>query len=268
MEDDDLAHQTQQILDAIDDLLSNAKLVSHLTDSDLETIRSHRRRVADILGPYRVFGGMTERRVNQLRQVPSGSRQGMAVPLALGSVATIAPTLIETGAVGVGTGISWGTALALGEILLPIAIAVVISEITGGSLQDNMGRKLFEAVKNLQRDLLELAAITQVLAITAEAAAKMLTDELVRALVNAIQVFQLTAVAVLLAELARRFPGCIVAINAVKGLSTQLHRVKTNPSYFGSGVIEKLRQLTVDLNQALLDLRACVAYRPRADKGS
>jgi hypothetical protein len=77
MEDDDVAANTQDLLDAIDLILSNPILVAPLTADDLSTIRGHRNNVSMHLKTYRNMSGFTQRR----RGYPVGSATSQKLQL-------------------------------------------------------------------------------------------------------------------------------------------------------------------------------------------
>ena len=120
-----------------------------------------------------------------------------------------------------------GIAGTLGLILLPIATAVILSELTGGSIHEVAGRKLIEATNVLIRDVLELGTLSVLMAITAEEAAKLTNEELIQLLQKAANGAKVVgALGILVAELINRFPKCVTAITAFKGAALRLGAVK------------------------------------------
>lgn len=236
MEDDDLADQTQRMLDALDVFLGNARLVAKLSSRDLTVIRSDRERVAKVLQAYRAISGYTRRRQHRPNVVPSGPNQGMMVPVVLGAM-TRALAIPAAGAGGTvaATTASWEIAMVLGQVLLPIAAAVLISELTGGSLHANLGRKLVDATVELAKDLMSLGTIAAVMAITAEVAATLSIDELLQKLLNAADAVLVSSMTILLAELAKRFPACAAngVFSAFRAAADRFNVMKNRPSPVG-----------------------------------
>jgi len=261
MEDDDLADCSQQLLDALDATLSNSDFVAQLNPDDIKSVGADRDRVFTALALYRKLNYFTERRSTHPRQVAEGPRKGMLLPMAI-SATLAAPAELGGGTVAA-TGSGPGALLVVGEILLPIAIAVLVSQATGGSLQDSAARHLTDAANDLARDLLELGTVSTVMAITAGEAAALSPEELLEKLIEAAKITDLaltasvTAIQIIVAELIKRFPACAVAIMRVKDAIFKLNRLKRNPSLSGvslKGVQDAIREF----RKALRAMRDCV----------
>ena len=135
------------------------------------------------------------------------------------------------GATGAATG-GWEAAAVLGEVLLPIAAAAILSEITGGSLSDVFGRHLVDSLTELARDLLELNVASTILAITAAEAAALSLKDLWSKLVEAANASAIAALAILTAELIRRFPACAGTITAFLDAAKLLQRPKRSDAAY------------------------------------
>jgi hypothetical protein len=273
MEDDDLADRAQQLLDALDATLRNTKFVSQLDPDDLKSIRANRDRVFAALGLYRKLNYITERRSIRPLRVPAGLHQRMPVPMAVPAMmaapaALGAGTAVVTGGgTAVATGGS-GALLLLGQILLPIVAAFLVSEAiskaTGGTLQDSATRSLTDAVNKLARDLLELGTVSTVMALTAAEAARLPTDELLKKLIKAANIRGLAAraaistVQIIIAELMTRLPECVAAIVQVRDTIVKLNRFKGNPSLLGPRGLVIIAATQKALVEALDALQDCI----------
>lgn len=261
MEDDDIAHGAQLLLDAIDDLLRNPKVVQELSQDDLSTIRIHRGNVASNLTNYRDSLGYTRRR-------QSGGQTRNLVRVRLAAVlAGAAPIGLRTG-LGVGAATAGGEAAAavLGEVALVLAAALYFSQLTDGTgpvTPEGYARSLKTMVNLLVNDLLELETLTTLLAITAAEAAALSTQELLARLIRAINSLAGSAMDILFAELMRRFPGCIAAITRAQSKSKERFRKQKNPSLRAPRWTEEWLRLTADINTALNAVRNCIAARIR-----
>ena len=249
MEDDDFADNAQQLLDVLDETLNHKKMGEMLSGADLGKLRGHRRQLALALAGYRVFHGyMKPRKVTQVRKIPSGALQGTSVAIALSGLATTlaGPGTATATSFGVGGATAaTGTSLAFtfAVILAPFAVAVFIDQVIlgGGSPADAIAEKLQEAVNNLIRDMAQIDATTKALAITAAEAAALTLDDLLTALGRAIEALRISAVVILLAELARRFPSCAHLLPEIERIARQIQRAKANPSLIG-GLARQLRR--------------------------
>jgi hypothetical protein len=270
MEDDDLADRAQQLLDALDATLSNTKVVSQLDPDDLKSIRANRNRVSTALALYRQLNYLTERRSTRPPQVPASPRKSMLLPMAV-SATLAAPAGLGGGtavATGTGTAVATGTGssalLLLGQILLPIVAAFLVTQATGGTLQDSATRSLTDAVNKLTRDLLELGTVSTVMALTAAEAARLPTDELLKKLIKAANISQLAAraaisvVQIIIAELMTRFPECVGAIVQVRDAIIKLNRYKGNPSLLGPRGLVIVADAQRALREALGALEDCI----------
>ena len=264
MEDDELADRTQQLLDALDTFLSNGRLTAQLELSELNSLRTRRRQIGEMLTYYRSWSGYTKRRTDSRRIVPAVSQQAMLLPAALGGVAVLAPATTGAGAgtaatVGMEAG-GWAVAGTVGMVLLPIAAALLISEITGGSIQQVAGRNLMNAANALMRDLLELGTLAVLMAITAEEAARLSTDELLKQLLKAVGGAKtLAAEQILLAELIKRFPKCLGAITGLKQASLRLRSVRASFVQGRYGELMMLGRAQAAAVKAGEALKACIA---------
>lgn len=260
MEDDDLADCAQRLLDALDATVRDAKLVAQLDPDDLKSIRANRDRVFIALAGYRNLSYFTERRSARPRRVSAGTRRSVLAPMAISATLAIPMELAGGTAVAGGTGS--GALLAIGGALLPIAIAagaaVAVSRLTGGSLQDSAARHLTDAVNDLARSLLELDAVSTVMAITAEEAAALSPEELLEKLTRAAKAGAGATSQIILEELVRRFPGCYGALEKVRAAFDRLRRVKANPT-LGGRIGRLIPGAQTQLDDALDALKSCVA---------
>ena len=110
----------------------------------------------------------------------------------------------------------------------------------------------------------QIDAMTKALAITAGEAAGMILDDLITALGRAIEAGRISALVIIVAELARRFPSCAHILADVERLARQIQRAKANPSLFGGRAKQEtvLRSLAVDLRKAIKSFADCIAYLP------
>jgi hypothetical protein len=254
MEDGELADRAQQLLDALDLLLRDRKFVTQLSAAKLRSIRAHRERVSKGLEVYRTLNLFTERRSSTRPfTVPSGPSQGMLVATAI-SAAWEAPAATEAAVATAAQGP--GIFLIAGQILLPLAAAVMISELTGGSIQGNMARKLTDAVEAFARDLLELNALSLVIALTAAEAAKLGTVDLLDRLLKAVG--NVLTIANILAELIKRYPGCAPLINNFKDAARKFNQRKSNPTLGGSRNHKLILEALDAMNAAYQDMLDCI----------
>ena len=272
MDDDDLAGKAQQLLDAIEGFLGNKELVEQLSSVDLIKLRKHRANITKLLAAYRALHYMKKPKGKHPAKIPIGSLEGMLLGVALGGT-TLSPILGQlvtnvlprvVTAVGprvaIGAGARVATSIALLEILWPFAVPVIIDQLIlgGGSPRAEIAGKLVDAVAAFGREILALDAITTVLMITAAEIAELATEEILDLLIAATKVLRLATVALLLEELLRRFPGCVHEINTLSALANLLHRMRANPSHFGSGIFKKLREVRQQLVEAGKALEDCI----------
>jgi hypothetical protein len=262
MQDDDLADATDQLLQTFDEFLSNGKLVAQLSPTDLSSMRTIHDNVEAMLEDYRRVSGFTDKRPTRARVVPIGPKQGMAIPVLLGAAGAL--TIPAEVGIGAGASTGAGVGLALGEILLPLTIVAIAAVTLPGAhaaLIAVAAEDLRYGLRALARKILELDALNQALAMTAAAAAKLTTDELVKILTKVLGNFaaSLSIATVILAELATRFPQCAAQIGKLQDLVKQLARTKTGGAQLGSGWYAKLNKLVGDINSSLPDMLRCIA---------
>jgi len=260
MEDDELADRAQQLLDALDALLRNTKLFGQLSQDDRRSIELHSHKVFIALQFYRQVSYFTKRRSPQARTISAGPRQavGSAAVLAIPLVAPAIPLVAPAGAGG-GAAAATGTGIALvvGQILLPIAIAVWVSEITGGSIQDIAARKLIDAATELTRDLLELGELSVVMALTAGEAELLSTQDLLEKLSAAASKLQSAAMAIIIAVLIKRYPGCIDAINQLAKALRKRNELKANWVTQGKRLAKNLLAAAEAIEEATEAVKSC-----------
>jgi hypothetical protein len=263
MQDDDLADATQQLLDAFDDFLANPKLVEQLSASDLKTMKIFRSNMDAILDDYRRVLGITERRPNRPRVVPSGLKKGMLIPAVLTSAGTLAGT---TGLeVGAGTAGETALGVAIGEVILPVAIfalAIVTLPNAGAEMARVVTEDLQMGLRKLIQRLIELDALDLAIMMTAEAAAALSTQELLKLLKKIIENkgALLTGALTILAELAKRFPGCLSQVTQAQDLVKRLARLRTaGPRGSAQAWVTQVNGVVSDLNKALAGMLSCIA---------
>lgn len=257
-EDDDLADSAQQLVDQLDVFLRTDKLLAALGDEGYRKILAHRNRVFHALMAYRALNFMTKRRaprVGVLERRPSSHEMaiigGPPIALSAASLARLAaPAATSTGA---GAAL-FSASVALLYVASAVFIAVAIGQYTGGSMREVVGRTLGDAVQALARDLLQINALTTLMAITAEEAAKLSTKELYEILLKAANVFQ-ASLGIVIAELVKRFPECAMKLQAFKTASFKANRAKTNP---GLGGLRFLPKFVAEQMEAYKQVYECL----------
>jgi hypothetical protein len=151
-------------------------------------------------------------------------------------------------------------------VLAPVVVAAVISKYTGGDLQEVMAGKLNDLTVELAREVLQIETLTVLMAVTAAEAALLSDKDLLEMISKAVTGVSAAALAILLAELINRYPGCVAAVSTFKTATSAMNRAKNPNNQTLYGNTKRWLKIIADTHaaadQSFKDLQTCMRGHP------